>query len=261
MKKILFLCFLVFAQVDSAHAGLSDKVRPLVEKYLGQDIANRFFGLKETIKIPAIPKLSSDSKSTAIYDNQHKETVTFSKEEMTKYNIGFVQELLEATRETKANRNEIAKWMGTLNQGASREGVYRALVLDAYYSRMENYNTQLSKPALDFSLRFLKKYTGQEVEASKLSSFNIYTVKRIVTERALEILDAYLATNKDGFYDWYAVLSSELAGNHKIWGNRLRSNKLAVNHRKWAKQMPVQFVKSEVIIKLHTLFNSLQKRN
>lgn len=261
MNKILIAAFLIFGQVAHAKTTMFSQYRPMVEKYLGLDIATKIWGKKEEgIKLPKIPELVKDTKSMGVY-NKEKETITYPEDQMLQYNAAFIYELIESTREVKGNRDELSRWMGTLSQGATREGVYRAMVLDTYYARLENYDSQLSESAANFAIQFMDKFTGKKVEAEKLYSLNIYSIKRIVTERALEVLDIYLSSNKSDFYDWYAVFSKDLAEQYPIWENKLRSSKSSKNHKQWAKRVPVQFVKSEVIIKLHKLFNNLQKRS
>ena len=265
MKVIILALAIGMSPVCHA-AGFADKLvslRPMIEKYLGSDVASKIWGVKEEeLLLPAIPKVVNDVTSTEIYERKSKqETVKIDPDKKQQYDIAFVSELIEQTREVKANRNELAKWMGTLNQGATREGIYRAMVLDSYYARLENYDSQLSKSAEAFSIYFMKRFVGKEVTKEKLSKINIYSVKRIVTERSLDVIDVYLSTNREGFYDWYGVFSGEMAKKYPVWKNKLRSNTSARMHKKWAKRVPIQFVKSEIIIKLHKLFNTLQKRN
>jgi hypothetical protein len=38
----------------------------------------------------------------------------------------------------------------------------------------------------------------------------------------------------------------------------MRSNKSAADHKKWAKSVPDQYIKSEVILKLNKVLNKLQ---
>lgn len=265
MKRLLITLFLLVNMQTHALSldEIGSKIKPLFEKVLGQDFMNKLFGenTNETLVIPAIPKINKDTKNTEIY-NQKSDAEVFSKEKMEQYNISYVQELVQAIREVPANRDDVGKWYNTLYQGATREGIYRALVLDDYYRRLENYEDESSKSAREFTISFMSKYIGKDVTIEKLQDLNIYSIKRIVTEDALDIADTFIFANqKEDFYTWYAIFSAQLAKDYPIWNNRLRSSTNSKQHLAWAKKMPLQFVKSEIILKLHMLYNNLQKRS
>jgi len=262
--KSIVVALMILTTPVANSAGLADKLvgmRPTVEKFLGTDIANKIWGAKDNVVLPTIPKIVNDTTSTDVYSKKKDPKANlFTGEKKEGYDYSFVSEVVQATREVKANRNEIAKWMGTLSQGATREGVYRALVLDSYYARLENYSDPLSPSAQKFAITFMKKFIGKDVTADKIKDLNVYTIKRIMTERALDIIDIFLSKNEEDLYSWYGVLSRDLA-EFKIWKSKIRGNNKATLHKRWAKKMPVQFIKSEVIIKIHKLMNKLQKRN
>lgn len=264
MKRLLIALFLLVSLQTHAISfdEIGAKIKPFVEKILGADFAKKIFGedTTESLVLPVIPKINKDTKNTEIY-NQKSDTEVFSKEKMEKYNVSYVQELVQAIREVPANRDEIGKWYNTLYQGATREGIYRALVLDEYYRRLENYEDQSSKASREFTISFMDKFIGKSVTMEKLQDLNIYSIKRIVTEDALDIADTFLlSNNKEDFYTWYAIFSAQIAKDYPIWDNRLRASANSKQHLAWAKKMPLQFVKSEIILKLHILFNHLQKR-
>lgn len=265
MKKILTALLLTMSLQSQAISlsEIGDKIKPLVEKVLGKDFTNKLFGNSEveTLVLPAIPKISKDTKSLDVY-NQKSDEKIFDAKKMEKYNVSYVQELVGAVREVPANRDDIGKWYNTLHQGATREGIYRALVLDEYYRRLENYPDEASKAVKNFTIEFMDKYIGKKVTEEKLAGINLYSMKRIVVEDALDIADMYILGNKkEDFYTWYAILSAELATRYPIWENRLRASSNSKQHLGWAKKMPLQFVKSELILKLHIVYNNLQKRN
>lgn len=262
MKNLFFMILFLFA-VETHASSLSDQVRPYIVKFLGEDIANKIFPQEEVgLALPAIPKINNDTKNLDVYKNLEKEVTNIDAKKMEQYNVTFINDVIEATREAKANRDEIAKWYNTLYQGATREGVYRAMVLDEYYRRLENYNDEPSKAVKEFTIKFMDRFIGKEVTEESLNTLNTYSIKRIITEDALDISDSYIFANKkDDFLTWYAVFSSELAKNYPIWTNKLRADTNPNRHLAWAQKMPTQFVKSEIILKLHILYNNLQKRN
>lgn len=243
---------------------LKGTLKSLTVKLIGEEYASKIFGKEDSeMELPAIPKIISDATSTDIYKKKKdKVTLNLTEEQINEYNVSYINELIMATREVKANRDELGKWFNTLSQGATREGVYRAMVLDDYYRRLENYNDSPSRALVDFAISFMSRYVNQKVSEKTLASLNLYSIKRLVTEKALDIADTYLISDRDeDFYAWYAVLSADLAKNYPIWTNKLRSQTDPSSHLSWAKRVPNQYVKSEIIIKMHMLFNNLQKRS
>lgn len=149
--------------------------------------------------------------------------------------------------------------MNVLHQGGTREGVYRALVLDSTYAGLENYPNPLNDGLIDFAVEYYTTYVGRTIKKESLEKINFYTLKRLATERTLEVVDE-LGKNKDHLQRWYAVFSGDLAKRFpEIWQNKIRKDTNKKFHLSWAKQAPSQHLKSEVIIKLHKAFNYLMK--
>jgi hypothetical protein len=273
LKKIIsvtILCILLFPSIRYAAPEnekskldeLKSNIRGYISKHIGEDIAVKIFGSKPVvITLPPIPKI----KCTSTDENCGKSQVVKTESELTvkqkeKYNLSFLQEIHLVTRNRKANKNFVVKWMNVMNQGASREGVYRALVLDNTYAGLENFENPLNDETIDFAIGYLKKFAGQKVKPASLESLNLYTLKRIATERSLEIIDELSEKPKD-LSRWYAVFSSDLATSFPtIWNkNTVRENKSAPYHLAWADKAPSQHLRSEVIIKLHSVFNNLSR--
>jgi hypothetical protein len=257
MKRLITLVFVCFVLSSQANAeGFADKVRPYVEKYLGEDIAIKLFGeVEEKIKLPAIPKVDKDAKKTRpeLKDSKSK----ISKEKLEKSNLSFIYEIYKATRMTEPNENEIGKWMNVMSQGGSREGVYRALVLDNTYAGRENQDIRVTDKTIAFVQYYVSEFLDKNIKKESLANINFYTLKRVMTEQTLEMLDELSYKNIEDFYDWYAVFSGELAKKYPVkFDNKIRKSTSRERHKKWAKYVPVQHVKSEVIVKLHTLFNA-----
>lgn len=260
------LAMVLMLSLSSAHAfdmnefvsGLKEKMRPHLVKLLGEEKVNDLLGSNVAqVALPPIPELKKDSRSTAVYEvKEYLGTVKISDEDAQKYNYYFVKELFEAVRKREANANEVAQWMNVLSQGGTRDGVYRGLVLDQTYAGLENYPLPVNDSMVAFASYFLEVYTGKKYEAQKLMSFNFYALKRNVTERALDVIDAYASQNQRA--DWYAVLSADLAKNYpQVFENKTRTNIDPGVHQNWANSYSTQYLKSEVVIKLHKVFNSL----
>lgn len=206
--------------------------------------------------IPALPKLLEDSRSTAVFDKK-QDTVVLKPEIEEKYYYAYIKEIFEVTKQTKPNDDEVAKLVNVLSQGGNREGVYHQLVLDSSYAGMENYDKPVKSNAADFAVYFYEKFTGKKVKKETLRGINIYSLKRLVADRALDIIDAY-GENRDDLEKWYAVMSSDLATKFpQVWTTKLRKNTSSLAHKSWATQVPVQHIKSETLIKIHAAFNSM----
>ncbi|WP_127718404.1 hypothetical protein [Halobacteriovorax sp. HLS] len=255
MKRTVSVLLLSLVISNTAYAGIADSIRPYVEKYLGEDIAVKIFGeVEETILLPAIPTVSKDAKN--IRPELKTSKTKISKEKLEKANLSFIYQIYKATRMTDPNENEVARWMNVMSQGGSREGVYRALVLDGTYAGRENTDAPITDETIEFVQYYLSTFLDKSISKESLEKSNFYTLKRIITEQTLEILDELTYKKMEDFYNWYAVFSAEVAKKYpSTFDNKVRVSTSREKHKKWAMYVPVQHVKSEVMIKLHTLFN------
>ncbi|MBI2519992.1 MAG: hypothetical protein HYV97_06235 [Bdellovibrio sp.] len=273
MRTMFFVVSILSAVILSEHVEAApewpekvkpyiEKVRPYMLKYLGDETTGMLLGPPPAVKMtmPPIPKLVDDAKSTEVYSRKEDlAQFKIKQEDYQKYNLAFIDEVIIETRGMKANDNDLAKWMNTMEQGASREGIYRALVLDATYAGLENYEAWVTERSSAFAISFLEKFINQTLKKEAIAKLNFYTLKRIVTEKALEVIDAYY-NNPQDLHRWYAVLSSDFAEQYPtIWNNELRKDVSSERHLKWASSVPSQFLKSEVIIKIHKIFNHLNR--
>ncbi|MCO4795481.1 MAG: hypothetical protein KC493_17300 [Bacteriovoracaceae bacterium] len=263
MKKYFLVIFMFTLFPISSYAldmaEIKEKLRPHAVKYLGEETAVKFLGEDPNeVKLPPIPKVIENATSIDVY-NDKEDLGNIPKDKQDAYNQAFVTEVFGAVRNMKANRNDVAKWMNVLSQGGTREGMYRALVLDSTYAGLENYPNPLNDEIIGFSVNFYTTYVGRKIKKESLEKVNFYTLKRLATERTLEVVDE-LRKNKEHLQRWYAVFSGELAKNYpEIWNNKVRMETNKQFHLNWAKQAPSQHLKSEVIIKLHKTFNYLGK--
>jgi hypothetical protein len=75
-------------------------------------------------------------------------------------------------------------------------------------------------------------------------------------------MEYYEVKDLDSLYRWYALFSSELAKDYQpMLLSDVRKDPSALFHYQWAQGMPIQHIKSEFIIKLHTVMNGLQLLN
>jgi hypothetical protein len=242
---------------------LKKKLRPFAQKVIGKENSAKFFGKEEEkIQLPDIPEITVDAKSTYTLSKdsdlykQGGEYNQLTDEKKKPYRLSFLEELFLAVRKDRAKDSDIAKWLNTMEQGSSREGVYRALVLDRVYNSLESFEESPSDEAISFTVSFYDNYIKRVVSKNALGKLNTFSIKRIVTEKALEILEV-LEKNPDDVYRWYAVVSSHLAqkfsGQYKT---DIRRNTNREVHYSWAQNVPYQHLKSELIIKLHLAYNS-----
>ncbi len=266
LKKILMTIVFISLMSSSAMAeeNFLDKVktqiRPYVTKYLGYETAQKWFGDEgANIKLPKIPKVKKSNKAfDGVNDKGRMNNI--SKEKRDKLNYYYVKGMFEAVRKQSSSSNDLAKWMNVVSQGGSLEGVYHALVLDNTYAGLENFEQPASAAAINFAVEYLDKFLNKVVDRKKLEGSNFFTLKRVVTEKTIEVMKV-LAKNRTDLNDWYAVLSHDLATTRsEMWVNKIRKSKSKVFHQKWADKAPYNFVSSEVIIKLHKTFNYLKNQ-
>lgn len=239
----------------------TEKLRPTLTKILGEKWTVKIIGAapeepKTEMQMPPLPKIISDATSTAVYSKK-EDKVKLPENIEQAYAYGFIKEAFEATRQTKPTPDEANQYMNVLLQGGTREGIYRSLVLDSTYAGMEEWDKPVKIAAADFTVFFYDKYLGKKVDKKQFEGWSIFTLKRIMTEKALEMIDAY-GDNRENLEKWYAILSADLATKFpSVWTNALRKQTSAEEHKKWASKVPVQHIKSEVIIKLHSAYNSM----
>lgn len=257
----LLLIILAISTAPMAHAGWQDSVRPYVEKFLGEDIASKIFGEKEvTFKLPKIPEISKDGRSTDVYNRPADPNAnTTEGKDVNKYHYKFLVELYQSVKDKKPTTSDTNNWMNALSQGGTREGVYRALVLDRDYAAKEGMEFPLNDSSINFAMKFFSRYLNRSLTKEQLEKSNFYTLKRVCVERVLEILEAYILNNREDLYDWYAVFSGEMAKKYPAaFKAKLRKNPSMEIHRRWATKVPEQFLIGEVIVKLHMLFNQFR---
>jgi hypothetical protein len=255
------------ANLKKEEVSIVESWRPAITKYFGEAFCNKFLGkLQESKKdlpslltassMPKIPVIKDDAKSMDVY-NKKPDKVILKPEEEAKYHYSFLEELYEVTRQAKPSDDDFKKMMNTLDQGATREGVYHSLVLDSSYGQLESVYRPIKIPATEFAVYFYNTYFAKKISADSFKTMNMYTLKRLVAEKAIDIIDAF-DDNREDLEKWYAFLSSDLATRFpQHWSNKMRKETSKDVHKTWASKAPIQHIKSETVIKIHTVFNSL----
>ncbi len=267
---LLGFCFsLAVVAAPTSEPSWKAKLRDIVAKVAGTEWSTKLLGgppeLSPELPMPEIPALIKKSTDVGSYSKKVKDSTEFDKlpvERKRQFNYKFLEELFQVTRKTTPRDEDLANWLNTLEQGGSREGVYQGLVLDEVYGGLESIEEQPSNKLLDFCLRYSQTFLAQTFKPEGLVKLNLYSLKRIFTEKGLDLLEYYEVRDLDSFYRWYALYSSELARNHsQLLNSPIRKEPSAAFHYEWAKGMPMQHIKSEYIIKLHLVMNGLQLQN
>lgn len=273
MKKLivmlsLLISFNVIAQ--DAESPMKTKLRAFITQVAGVEWSNKLLGelpVEEPVEVamPKIPQIVKKSTDVTSYTKKSKDPTEYDKlplERKRQFDYKFLEELFLVTRKTDAKDEDLSNWMNTLDQGGSREGIYQALVLDEIYSGLESIPEKPSTKLLDFSLNFSQKFYSQTFKKESLEQLNLYSLKRIFTEKGLDLFEYYEVNDLDLLYRWYANFSAEMGKNYEpLLKSTVRKDPSVTFHYEWAKSMPVQHIKSEFIIKLHTVMNGLQLLN
>lgn len=259
---------LLFGQVQAENSSqqksisLTEEMRPTLLIIFGKKWTDRFIGVPFELKtsnavvLPLLPKLIYDTKSVAVFAKK-KDNVILAPDLEAKFYYTFIKEIYEVTKQIKPNDNEVSIKMNILSQGGTREGIYHSLVLDSTYGEMENHDRPLKSNAADFAVYFYDRYIGKKILKENLKAMNIYTVKRLMADKALDIIDAY-GDNREDLEKWYAVLSSDLASKFPLaWTSKLRKETSSLIHKSWASRVPIEHIKSESLIKIHTAMNTM----
>lgn len=263
----LLSCLSAWANEALLEASWKTKGRELVSSVVGESWGDKIFGpapkaVVPEAKLPEIPLQVKKSTDVGNYTKLKKDPTEYDRlpnERKRQFDYKFLQELFVVTRKSEARDEDLSIWLNTLDQGGSREGIYQALVLDEVYAALEEMEEKPTDKLLEFSLKLSQRFFNQTFKKESLSPLNLYSLKRILTEKGLDLMEYYEVHNLDNLYKWYAVFSAELAKDYApLLKTPIRQDPSVEYHLQWAKSMPIQHIKSEFIIKLHTVMNGLQ---
>ncbi|HXH75560.1 MAG TPA: hypothetical protein VNJ08_11375 [Bacteriovoracaceae bacterium] len=265
----LVLSFEVFAQDAPTEASWKTSLRSLITSIAGAEWGDKIVGPAPIapvpvaeVPMPEIPKIMKSSTNVESYTKKAKDPTEYDRlpaERRRQFDYKFIEELYQVTRRTEVKDEDLANWLNNLDQGGSREGIYQGLVLDEVYSAMEAMEERPSKKLVDFYIGVSQKYLNQALKPESLQQLNLYSLKRILTEKSLDLIEHFETKELDLLYRWYANFSADQVKDQGTYmKSEVRQNPSAKYHYEWAKNMPVQHLKSEFIIKLHTVMNGLQ---
>jgi len=263
---------LVFAEINKNEVIEIPRYKLLLKSalihFVDEEKANHLLGIPQKIiatelALFPIPKIEANTKSVAIY-TKVSDRVKLDPEIEKSFHQSFVRELYKAVRQADASQDQLFSYINVLENGGSREGLYRSLVLDEHYAKLEETPQALSPEVIKWSLHFFDKFINKKYNQDKIQSLNFYTLKRIMTEKSLEVIDAYLelnnANSREGIERWFAVFSKELAQKYlKHLPGKSRQVQNDQAYFEWAKKVPVEHIKSETILKIHFVINGLMQ--
>ena len=236
------------------------RMKTEVRSLLGKHSA----GEKPPFEMPKIPRAKGDVKSVDVYEKTGKiytQGTFFQKlpiEQKRRFWLSFVKELHFVVKGAEASQNELVTGVSILEQGGSREGIYNSIVHSSEYMSLENYNEKPTPEMIDYGFNYGIKYLGLQYNKKDLMRLNLWGLKKFLVDKTLLIINAFPKDGED-LFKWYAYLSVEMSRKYSgLWSNQVRLNKDLLFHYKWAKKVPLEQIKSEVIIKIHKLLNSLQ---
>lgn len=218
----------------------------------------------EEITLPQIPQPKNNPLDLSVYNKKLDElypsnelTKSWDAQKKKQVYIGFIKELFEVTLVRNAKRNEIEKWYNVLEQGSPREGVYQAIVLGDSYRHKEVTAPKSPLIAINFTKDYLKKFLEQKTSDDLLKRLDCFSLKRIIVDNTLKTVEV-LEENPDYLFRWYAVFSKDLAEQFpSVWKYQIRASKSDIAHYRWANSRPLQHIKSEIIFKLHKVYNDM----
>ena len=244
-----------------------DQILPYLEKIPG---AATLFTEQDQVELPALPELADgDPKdSSQVGDNPAgplAASLALSDTERD-YNYYFLREIFLQLRGQELSVEDAQKWMNVLEQGGSRRGIMRALILDDYYYQLQNQQVSPTLATIDFAVHYGDKYLGISYASEDLGQVDFYTLKKELIEKTLRLLDLLWAKKDEAsrlnLANWYGVFSAQMAQDYPtLFTDAVRGQKAKAFHRQWALDNDVPYVYSEVIIKLAKVLNQLNQIN
>jgi hypothetical protein len=252
VKKLIFIIILLFLTI-------------IIGKGVREKLTVPPLEVESKISMPEIPVEIKKMTDTQVYEKKIKEETEFDRlnpEEKRQYDYNFIQELFLVTRKVEAGDEDVVNWLNVLEQEGSREGIYQALVLDEIYTGLEEMNEVSSERLINFLVKFGNKFLNKNFSPESLKKLNPFSLKRIFTDHLLDLMEYYEVKDLDSLYRWYALYSEQLAQDYgPLMKTQIRSKTSGNDHYQWAIKMPLQHIKSEVIIKTHLVMNGLQLLN
>ncbi|MCY4523776.1 MAG: hypothetical protein OXB84_03445 [Halobacteriovoraceae bacterium] len=204
------------------------------------------------VVLPPIPEISKKILDV-------KESVSLNPKKERRYNLAYIREIHSVVRHQKIDEEILSRWINVMDQGGSREGIYRALISDDVYASLEGKENTLDEKVTSFTIDYTSRFLSKGIKEDILQKTAFYILKRLIVERTLEIIDSF--EHREHLERWYAVFSGEMAEKYpQAFGRGIRRITEKRVHLKWANFITRQHIKSEIIVKLHLIYNFLQSK-
>ncbi len=172
--------------------------------------------------------------------------------------LASLQEMYRAILKRKGSSAELTTHLNNLTQGATLEGIYEGLSLGNEHYQLEKKSSQVSTKTYHYFQNFFKQYLNKKIPES-WQQMKQFQFRRKILDQILGIIDGFLIENrKEDLFMWYALLSQKWAEEF-TWKNRLRQQQAYKSHQQWAQQVPIDYLKYELIIKTSLICRHLSK--
>ncbi|MDA8793685.1 hypothetical protein N9N67_10575, partial [Bacteriovoracaceae bacterium] len=141
------------------------------------------------------------------------------------------------------------KWLNTLLQGGTREGIIRNLYSSSLFFQQGSDKPShfiFSKDDQNLFLNYVGIQNLEEVAKSQTKEM----FKKLLFNQVLDLIDAFESEEK--LSHWYGNFSVDIANRltkENIKTNNLRLEKELMYHQSWAQSVHKDFVKAETILK------------
>ncbi len=220
-----------------------------------------------SVAMPSVPTREelSNRKDISVYTDSKEEIEKiavfekkFTKQQLRQSHFLFVQELFSLFLKRSPTSKEAQNILSNLDQGGTREGVFRSVLYGDEFYQMEDSARAFSQESLAVLSDLLRTVFQAEVKEEVLEKMSFKTLLRFFTERALSLLE-FWEQDMEKAYEWYAHLSSSLA-KKVVFAEEGPAHRREVSLEKqyaMAKLLPMDLLRSEIIIKLAIFVHSL----
>ncbi|MBP5295880.1 MAG: hypothetical protein J6Y94_00940, partial [Bacteriovoracaceae bacterium] len=130
-----------------------DQILPYLEKIPGMHAL--FEKERDQVQLPELPTLADgDPKDTSQVADDPAQGPLVAAPNLTDterdYNYYFLREAFQQLRQQELSIEDAQKWMNVLDQGGSRRGIIRGLILDDYYYQLQTKQIPLVAATIDF---------------------------------------------------------------------------------------------------------------
>jgi len=264
MKFLLCLIFTTNVYSIDILESLQEKVL----KFFIENQKTEEFQKEDNIKLPEIPKVNKNALGKQMVTQElikiypgGKKFYSMPIQDRQAYDVAFLKEIFQTILSRNPTNQELSKWVNALSGGASRDGVYRGIVLDREFRSREAGNKGVVSEGMRVvSEKYLNTFLEKTFDEKAYNKFGTINLKKNVVQLTLEMIEE-LQKNPNELMNWYAYFSKHLAQYPEVWGQDFRKVQQLEFHKKWSQSVPIDHIKSEIIIKLFKTLNFMEKKS